>query len=264
MVLDQRTFRLMKSLDQGTLQDFSSLAQIPQGGDLQSELVSYLIHCLANDYSYHTVSGMKRKILPFVVFAAKTFKITDPAQIREIHFDLFFLEKRQTCNGITMRNFYRDLHAFFNRLVEIKKLKESPMAGMKPPRKIKYLIKPFKPDHIRVMLEMCDDSKFLGARNQAIIRVFLDTGLRLSEMACIQLSDVNIKNRTIRVMGKGNKERIVAFGELAYLAVLKYHSFRNSDSTYLWLTEERKPMGPWGIQEMIRRLGKSAGFTDVR
>ena len=264
MVIDQKTFRLVRSLDGGTLQNFSSLAQIPQGNDLQSELVSYLIHCVASNYSTQTVTGMKRKLLPFVQFMAQALHITDPAQIREYHFDLFFIEKRKTCNTVTIRNFYRDLHAFFNRLVKMGKLKESPMIKMTPPKKTKYMVKPFSPDHIRIMLEMCEDSKFLGARNRAIILLFLDSGLRLTEMSKIQLADVNIKNKTIRIMGKGDKERLVPFGDITYQAILKYHGFRNSPLPDLWLTEERKPLSAGTIQETICRLGKRAGFTDVR
>jgi integrase/recombinase XerC/integrase/recombinase XerD len=114
------------------------------------------------------------------------------------------------------------------------------------------------------MLALCDDKTYLGARNRAMILTFIDTELRLSELTHISLVDVNIQNDTIRVMGKGNKERVVPFGKNAKAAILKYCKMRNSDLPQLWLTEEHRPLSRRGIEITIIRLGKYAGITDVR
>jgi integrase/recombinase XerC len=87
------------------------------------------------------------------------------------------------------------------------------MARMHPPKYPKQIIKPFKPEHIARLLTMCDyDSKnrnnFLGLRNRSIILTFLDTGLRLSELANIQLQDIDFDRESIKVMGKGSKEKV--------------------------------------------------------
>jgi integrase/recombinase XerC len=92
----------------------------------------------------------------------------------------------------------------------------------------------------------------------------MDTGLRLSELANILLNDVNIQTDTIRVMGKGNKERVVPFGKATKAAILKYCKMRNSELANLWLSEERRPLTARGIEITIIRLGKYAGLTGVR
>jgi integrase/recombinase XerC/integrase/recombinase XerD len=134
---------------------------------------------------------------------------------------------------------------------------------MHPPKVPKELIKPFTTQNIEDMLTLCDNS-FLGFRNRAIILTFLDSGLRLSELANIQLNDIDFERETIRVMGKGSKERIVRIGKQTQKAVLKYLLQRNDGLGCLWVTEERRPLHRWGIQTMIIRLGKRAGMVNVR
>jgi integrase/recombinase XerC/integrase/recombinase XerD len=131
----------------------------------------------------------------------------------------------------------------------------------KPPDK---LIQPFTPEHIRDLLLLCDDSKFLGARNRAIILTFLDTGLRLSELANIELKDLDFDREIIKVMGKGAKERVVRVGKRAQRALLRYLLMRKDGLPCLWVSEERRLLTHWGIELMIHKLGKRAGFTGVR
>ena len=174
------------------------------------------------------------------------------------------MHKQDKCSGTTVNNHYRELHRFFAFLKEEKVINETPMLTMHPPKKPKYIIKPFSHDQILHVLALCDDSNFLGARNRAIILTFIDTGLRLSELANVQLEDVNIQTDTIRVMGKGNKERVVPFGKVTKAALLKYQKLRESDLPDVWLTEERRPLTARGIEITIIRLGKYAGISGVR
>jgi integrase/recombinase XerC/integrase/recombinase XerD len=114
------------------------------------------------------------------------------------------------------------------------------------------------------MLLLYDENTFIGARNRAIILTLLDTGLRLSELANIQLNDIDFDREIIKVMGKGAKERVVGLGVKTQKALLHYLLMRKDNYPCLWLTEERKPFRAEGIQIMIRRLGKRAGITSVR
>lgn len=111
---------------------------------------------------------------------------------------------------------------------------------------------------------MCDEKTFPGCRNRAIILTFLDSGLRLSELAGIKLVDVKIGQGVIKVMGKGGKERLAPISKTTKNAILNYIKVRNFGSQCLWLTEERKPMTARGVEIMIIRLGKYAGLSGVR
>ena len=96
------------------------------------------------------------------------------------------------------------------------------------------------------MLAVCKNdyehnARFLGRRNKAIILVLVDAGVRLSELVGMALDDVNTSNGNIRVMGKGNKERVVRIGKVAQKAVWRYVVHRPDDNKALWLNEEGKP-----------------------
>ena len=83
------------------------------------------------------------------------------------------------------------------------------MINIKPPKVPRSMIKPFHIEDLRRMLFICDDQKFVGARNKAIILLFVDTGLRLSELVRINLEDIDFDRGIIKVMGKGARERVV-------------------------------------------------------
>jgi integrase/recombinase XerC len=245
-------------------QTMAEVEQVLLRGDLYGSLVSFILTGIQEGHTQQTIQGRKLKLSQFVRFAKEKLSITDPKKITSNHIKMFLANKQTNCNGTTVNNHYRELHRFFAYLKDEKIVEETPMLTMHPPRKPKYIIKPFNHDQISVLLAMCNDETFLGARNRAIILVFMDTGLRLSELANIQLSDVNIQRDVITVMGKGNKERVVPFCKVTKAALLKYQKFRNSELPGLWLTEERRPLTVRGVEITIIRLGKYAGLSGVR
>ena len=124
------------------------------------------------------------------------------------------------------------------------------------------VIATFSPQQINDMLELCTPHTFLGSRNRAIVLILLDTGLRLNELTSIKIGDV--KENMITVWGKGTKQRRVRMGATTQKALWRYMLYHHREIEHLWLTEEGLQMQPRGISIMVRRLGKRAGFDDVR
>jgi integrase/recombinase XerC len=242
----------------------ADVEQVLQRGDLYGSLVSFLLTCLQEGNTPETIRGHKLKLGQFVKYAKEQFHITDPKLVTDTHLKLFIVHKMRNCTATTANNHYRELHRFFAYLKEQKVIVETPMLNMHPPKKEQRIIEPFSSEQIKDMLAICDDETFLGARNKAMIYTFIDTGLRLSELTNIRLGDVNIQTDTIKVMGKGNKERVVPFGKKTKAALLKYQRARNSPLTALWLTEERTPLTARGIEITVIRMGRYAGIQGVR
>jgi len=117
------------------------------------------------------------------------------------------------------------------------------------------------------MLAVCDydyahNAKFLASRNRAIILVLLDTGARLSELVSIKLSDIDNETGYIKVLGKGNKERVVRVGKTTQKALWRYLVYRpQSGRQELWLSEEGKPLCSAGIQSLIKQLKQRVGIN---
>ena len=164
----------------------------------------------------------------------------------------------------TVRHYFVVLSCFFNWVSREGLLEENPMSKIKVAKSRPKVITPYSSEEIKRMLKVCDydyehNAKFLGSRNRAMILVLLDTGVRLSELDALKVSDVQNESGWIKIWGKGRRERVVRIGKTAQRAVWRYLLFRPHDSgERLWLTEEGKPVGAKCIQSMIKRLKERA------
>ena len=165
----------------------------------------------------------------------------------------------------TLHHYFTVLACFFNWVTREGFLEENPMARIKVAKVPPRVIEPYAYDEIKRMLAICDhdfahNARFLGSRNRAIILVLLDAGVRLAELLAMRLGDVDSENGHIKVLGKGNKERIVRIGKAAQKSTWRYLMYRSQNGWQeLWLTEEGKPMNGSGVQSLIKRLKQRAG-----
>jgi site-specific recombinase XerD len=93
-----------------------------------------------------------------------------------------------------------------------------------------------------------------------MLLMFLDTGLRLSELAGLTLSDINIEKGIIKIIGKGNKERYARIGVKTQKALWNYLAHRPVEKEYVWLGKGYCKMTKDGIALMVRNLGKRLGM----
>lgn len=231
--------------------------------ELENQFELFLWSCRANNLSPRTIQDYRVKAGRFVQFALYNGCYT-PGDVTPNHVRLFLLQLSQRNSAKSVSDYYRVVKRFFNWLIEEDTLEYSPMARIKAPRVPEILVKPFTPSHIKAILLLCDNHTRTGIRNKAIILVLLDTGVRLTELANIQLSDLDLDNETITIMGKGNRQRIVRIGRIAQRALLKYLLSRKDTNPCLWVTEEGKPLTKDGIAVMFKVLKRRAGFKDVR
>lgn len=218
----------------------------------------YLISCRAEGKSNRTVELYSYVLKEFT----KSFR-PETATASDIRLFLLSLKEsgKKPC---TVHIFYRALKTFYNWLVREHILKESPMINIRPPRLDKVLIHPFSSQDIDNLMLLCSGGKFLDLRSRAMFLIFLDTGIRLEEMSKLKLSDLNLNNGIIRIMGKGSKERVVRIGLKAQKALLKYLLARKDDLPNLWLTEERRPMNLIGVKTAVRRYCARAVVSGAR
>ena len=135
--------------------------------------------------------------------------------------------------------------------------------NIKVPQKI---VQPFTLDDIQRLLSYCDAGTRKGARDQALILVLLDTGLRASELANLELEDVDFAaQRMLIKQAKGNKQRVVRFGERARQALEHYiRSFRGDAPGYLLLTARGgRHLNRSAMRTIFQRLGEECGIAKV-
>lgn len=244
------------------LNDVTNITSLTTDGTLAGQLKIFLLTCQVNNLSRRSIGDYAQKIGAFVSFSYKQ-GISQPLEVTPNHIRFFLLGIQEHCKAVSVHDYYGTINRFFNWLVDEGVLQQNPMSRMHPPKIPQELIKPLKPQQVEQLLALCGNN-FLGSRNRAIILTFLDTGLRLSELTNIRLGDMDLERETIKVMGKGAKERKVRIGKETQKAILKYLLQRRDALPCLWVTEERRPMQFGGVQAMIIRLGKRAGLKNVR
>ena len=138
------------------------------------------------------------------------------------------------------------------------------LSNIKLPKAPSKLIQPLTETEVNQLLGSQNPLTAIGSRNMAIIVTLLDCGLRSSELCNILFEDAHIEEGYLKVLGKGNKERVVPIGSLAQKVLWRYiFHFRpdpmGETNEYLFLSLDGKHLGPNSIKLLLKRWGKRAG-----
>ena len=119
---------------------------------------------------------------------------------------------------------------------------------------------PLTPAQMRKVLHSFNSNTYLGLRNYTIVRLFLDTGMRLGELSRLQLNEVNLEEGFVLVHGKGAKDRYVPIGRSTIKWLWNYIKKRAvidvNTTSYLFLTQRGTALSARGIQIVFRSLKK--------
>ena len=139
-------------------------------------------------------------------------------------------------------------------------IKENPMKLISNPKIPQKLPKYLNYNELEEILEIPNQSTFLGLRNALILELLYSTGVRVSELVNIKLSDIDLLNKKIIILGKGNKERIVLFGNKAYELIVKYLNKRDTDCEYLFVNNNKNTLTDRGVRYIIDNIVKKSAL----
>lgn len=146
------------------------------------------------------------------------------------------------------------LRTFFNYLQRTGKIVENPMVSIKM-IKTKKAIPHFVRENELANIDFSSEERTFGnLRDELIFTLFYGTGMRLSELIQLTIPQIDFFHRTIRVLGKRNKERIIPAPAALFELIETYLKNRVSDSPVLLLTDEGKPLYPVFVQRTIKRI----------
>ena len=165
----------------------------------------------------------------------------------------------------TASNRYRALVRFFSFLEE-GEVAISPMARMKPPSVPEVPIPVLADEDLRRLLQACPGREFDDRRDTAVLRLFIDTGMRLSELANLKVDDLDLDHDVAQVLGKGRRPRACPFGSKTSQSLDRYVRLRSrhtqSSLPWLWLGRTGR-MTPSGVGQMVGRRGNEAGIPGL-
>ncbi len=170
-------------------------------------------------------------------------------------------EQAHRLSGTSITTYGRAVKTFFSWLHTEGIIADNPLATVKIPRNPKTLPKVYSEQDLIAVFAAAAAS----IRDEAIFCLFLDSGVRLAELSRLKMSDVDTQSGTLKVHGKGNKERFAYFSADAAKCVGRYvKEFRQgaAKGDFLFVTKDGHPLQARGIQSLLLRLGKKAGLEE--
>tara|TARA_B100000768_G_scaffold128428_1_gene119061 strand:- start:482 stop:1405 length:924 start_codon:yes stop_codon:yes gene_type:complete len=223
--------------------------------------------------SENTIAAYKRDVKKFILFL-RNYLGNDPTTIdlkklSNISFRGYLAEQKNLGNSnVSIARQISSLKSFFNYLIKIKKIENSPILNLKGPKQKKSLPRPIIADlAIQVIKEAknIDDEKWIGQRNQTILILLYGCGLRISEALNLNYSDFT-NNDYLVIKGKGNKERMVPIMDYIRKSIMNYleicpHEFATDDP--LFIGKRRKRLSPRIIQYALEKIRASLALPET-
>ena len=213
--------------------------------------------------SPHTSSNYARDLEAFVTFCDGQ-KIASWEGVDNFH--IRTIAAREHRNGLGPRSIQRRLSAlrsFFNFLIREGVLKSNPADGIKAPKAGKRLPKTLDADRMARLLGAPEDDP-LARRDHAMMELLYSSGLRLAELVGLDLTDLDLGDRTVRVLGKGSKTRVVPVGRCAVTAVSSWLKDRamlaKPGVTAVFVGQNGHRLGARAIQRRIDRAARRQGI----
>ena len=151
------------------------------------------------------------------------------------------------------------LRSFCDYLVRQQELKANPARGVVTPKQGRPLPKNLDVDQVYQLLNITDEGDPLAIRDRAMMELFYSAGLRLAELVALNVADLGRDDRQLRVLGKGNKERIVPFGRMALEWLNKWLAVRPlfavADEPALFLSKQKRRISTRSVQLRLEQWG---------
>lgn len=232
---------------------------------MQVEVERYIQYLAeVRNYSPHSVDSYRRQ-LTRVTRDLTGFGITSWSQLKAPHVEQLVLQWRRKSNGIsTIQQRLSALRSFCDDLLRKNILKANPARQIQAPKAPKRLPKNLDVDGVMKLLDIAPDDP-LALRDRAMFELFYSSGLRLAELVSLNVNDIH-PDRELRVVGKGQKTRIVPVGKEAQrwleLWLTERSNWAGASDPALFLSNQQRRISARSVQLRLRKWGIIQGVAD--
>ena len=255
-----------------------------QAVDLTRLIRGYQLCALTEGKSRSTIDIVSSSVTYFIDFLASQGTSSDATQVTclDIREFVLYLQQKRRFSGHrfthtqdgglsahTVNCYTRSLRMFFSWLVSEEVLDANPFDRVKMPRVPRKVMPTFTDSQIQSLLDSIPLKTAQGYRDFTIIMTLLDTGMRVSELYNLTMANVQLDDGTVKVLGKGNKERIIPIGKQVQRFIWHYVARCRPEPAgpncdFLFLTREGRQLSKDRIEAMIAGYGAKAGVSGVR
>lgn len=257
--------RLSETFSEGTPVTAEALAAILKGynitresdetrSDLHRRIKYYLGAKKIDGLSERTLKNYKANLESF---AAKVEKSAAKITTDDIRGYIAYLDETRHLKETSLQTHINTLRAFFGWLHTEEKIKKNPMSKIKSLKLDKKGARQaLSVEELERLRDACK-----GYREKALVEFLVSTGCRLSEVAQLRAADLDLVGRTVRVTGKGDKDRVVYFSVRTRLMLQEYFVARKGgDGLFCSSKSPYEPLKPRAIQRLIRAVSERAGL----
>jgi integrase/recombinase XerC len=227
---------------------------------LEKGLATFLNALSGKNRSGATLRAYQTDIAQFIAFLHdNNVSIKTPAEVEKIDVMEYLsaLAKREL-TGIARARKMSALREYFRFMEGVGLIAKSPTTGIETPKREKNTRQFLRADEYTKMLSLAG----ANPRDYAVLQVFLQTGIRVSELANLTIADIDFIKPAITVRGKGSVEREIALEKKSIHALKSYLAIRPASiSTRVFLNYQGEPISERGIRKLVVKYRKEAGIT---
>jgi site-specific recombinase XerD len=235
----------------------------PPSADLRVLLPSWELHLRAERKSPQTIKAYGDGVRRFLSWC----EVTRHAAVLDRPTVTRFVAELLDAGAepATARSRQLALRRFSAWLVDEDELPTDLLAGMRPPRLDQKVVHPLSDEQLRALIAACKGPELRDRRDEAVVRLMLETGARAGEVVGLTVADVDLASGTVLIRrGKGGKGRPVPVGPHAGRSLDRYlrarRSHRLAETPALWLGDRGKEFSYFGLHAALRARARSAGI----
>ncbi len=231
--------------------------------DKLDEYLEYLEY--QRHYSDKTVDSYQKDVEEYLSYLERENLSYKKIEYSDLRLYLMYLKDEKKKKASSIDRNLSSLRSFYRYLYSKNVVAENPFALLQGLKKEKNLPRYFEYNELEEMFSIPNKKTPLGQRDLLILELLYSTGIRVSELVSIKVDDIDQKNLSIRILGKGKKERIVSYGEYAediLTLYLKdgYLKLNKTNSKYLILNNQGKNISTRGVSYLLDKIIKQTSI----
>ena len=217
------------------------------------EFEEYLL--LEKKYSKNTINSYKNDLLKFETY----FKNLSLKQIKADDIRKYIVKLNKEMNAKSVSRNISTLKSFYKYLLLDGYIKQTPLNNIVTPKIKKDLPKILNEEEIEKLLNFKPKDHY-DYRNKAMLEIMYSSGLRVTELINLKVTDIDLELETVRIFGKGSKERIIPLGEYSIDAIKEYLTYhrnalsKNKNSNYLFLSSRGESMTRQAFFKTLKKI----------
>ena len=244
----------------------------PMAKEDNSVLLARFLDCLylEKNLSLNTIKSYSQDLKLFLAYIESKTTVDVDYSLNNVDqqlvIDYLSFVKNSGLSHRTISRYLSSIRAFYRFLIDENVVQNDPVINISSPKLAFNLPEYLTLEEVDLLLDAADENTVLGLRNRAIIELMYSCGLRVSEVVDMKTGSINFKSGYILVMGKGNKERIVPFGDKAGRLLDKYIGrsrgilLKGRVEDSLFLNFRGEPLSRKGIWKIIKDCARKTGI----